>query len=472
MNLMDTTIVNVALPTLGRQFHVAPVDIEAVVVGYLVSVAIFIPVSGWLGDRWGTKKVFLLSLAIFTGASALCGLAQSLNELTAFRVLQGVGGGMMTPIGTAMLFRVFKPWERIRASRILTIPTILAPASGPVLGGLLVDSLSWRWVFYVNVPIGVLALLFGLFFLRDEREQSTGSIDIPGFVFSAIGFAFLMFALSEGPMLGWTSPLVLSTLVIGVIGVIALIVAELRVRHPMLHLHLLAERLYRSASSVIMFQSAAFMGMLFVIPLLIQDGHHLSALISGSIVFPEAIGVMLGTQVVSRVYPRIGPRRLLIGGLVGVGLFMALLAVFSGGADFWLLRAILFLAGFANAFVFQTAQTLAFAVASPTTTTTSRISALYNTQRQMGAALGVAVLSSVIAVVGPTHLLPSGRTIANMASYQWAFALASMLTLVAAVIALTVHDRDAISTMRPTELDERDAIEGSGTGQMPEAAAS
>jgi EmrB/QacA subfamily drug resistance transporter len=470
MNLMDSTIVNVALPTLGRQFHVAAVDIEAVVVGYLVSVAIFIPVSGWLGDRWGTKTVFLLSLAIFTGASALCGTAQSLGELTAYRVLQGIGGGMMTPIGTAMLFRVFKPYERIRASRILTIPTILAPASGPVLGGLLVDSLSWRWVFYVNVPIGVLALLFGLLFLRDDREQSAGRIDIPGFVFSAFGFALMMFALSEAPMLGWTSPLVLSTLAIGLIGVVALIVTELRVRHPMLHLHLLSERLYRSASSVIMFQSAAFMGMLFVIPLLIQDGHHLSALVSGSIVFPEAIGVMVGSQVVSRVYPRVGPRRLLIGGQIGVAFFMAVLAVFSGGDGFWLLRGILFFAGFSNSFVFQTAQTLAFAVASQTTTT-SRISALYNTQRQMGAALGVGVLSSIIALVGPTRLLAGGALVANLPSYQWAFALAAALTSVGAVIALTVHDRDAISTMRPPELDEKELSEA-GVQTMPEAAAS
>ena len=158
MAIMDITIVNVALPTLARDFHVKVDDIDTVVVGFLVSLAVFIPASGWLGDRFGTKRIFLLALAIFTVASALCGLSQSLTQLVIFRIVQGVGGGMLTPVGMAMLFRTFPPAERVRASRILIVPTAFAPALGPVLGGLLVTDASWRWVFYVNVPIGIIAL--------------------------------------------------------------------------------------------------------------------------------------------------------------------------------------------------------------------------------------------------------------------------------------------------------------------------
>src|SRR5205807_7025141 len=182
MTIMDVTIVNVALPRLGRSFGVEATHVDTVVVGYLVSLAVFIPASGWLGDRFGTKRVLLTAIAIFTGASALCGLAQSLTQLVLFRILQGVGGGMLTPVGMAMLFRTFPPHERIRASRILVTPTALAPALGPVVGGLLVTELSWRWVFYVNVPIGLFALAFGFLALDEHREPDPGRFDLPGFL--------------------------------------------------------------------------------------------------------------------------------------------------------------------------------------------------------------------------------------------------------------------------------------------------
>ncbi|HEY5173162.1 MAG TPA: MFS transporter, partial [Acidimicrobiia bacterium] len=148
MDIMDTTIVFVATPTLAREFHATQTSIEWVVLGYLLSLAIWIPASGWIGDRIGTKKVFLFALAMFTLSSALCGQAHSLNELVAFRVLQGVGGGMLTPVGTAMLFRAFPPVERAKASTVLIIPTVLAPALGPIIGGWLVTDVSWRWIFY------------------------------------------------------------------------------------------------------------------------------------------------------------------------------------------------------------------------------------------------------------------------------------------------------------------------------------
>ena len=166
MTIMDATIVNVALPTIGRSFGVPATSVASVSIYFLVSLAIFISASGWLGDRFGGKPVLLSAIVVFTVASALCGTAESLTQLDIYRVLQGAGGGMMAPVGLAMLFRVFPPAERVRASSILTVPTTLAPALGPVVGGLLVTELSWRWVFYVNVPLGVLALAFGVLFLK------------------------------------------------------------------------------------------------------------------------------------------------------------------------------------------------------------------------------------------------------------------------------------------------------------------
>src|SRR5947209_4798302 len=205
MSIMDTTIVNVALPSLARQFNVPTASIDAVVVGYMVSLAMVIPASGWLGDRFGTKRIFLLALALFSITSALCGLAANLPMLVLFRVLQGAAGGALTPVGTAILYRTFPPEQRVQVSRILIFATILAPALGPILGGLLVTQLSWRWVFYVNVPIGILACLFGLTFLYEHKEETAGRFDLGGFLLAGIGLALLMYALSEGPSAGWLS---------------------------------------------------------------------------------------------------------------------------------------------------------------------------------------------------------------------------------------------------------------------------
>src|SRR5260370_28678838 len=170
MSIMDATIVNVALPTIGRDFKVSPTAVDSISIAFLVSLAVFIPASGWLGDRLGGKRVLLAAIAVFTAASALCGLASSLGELVAFPVLQGAGGGMLAPVGMAMLFRVFPPSERITAAAILSVPTPLTPALCPAMAGLLATYLRCRWVFYVNVPIGAAALAFRGRFLRQHAE--------------------------------------------------------------------------------------------------------------------------------------------------------------------------------------------------------------------------------------------------------------------------------------------------------------
>src|SRR4051794_3200258 len=272
MSIMDVTIVNVALPRLGREFGVPAAHVDTVVVGYLVSLAIFIPVSGWLGDRFGTKRVLLVALVMFTAASALCGAAQSLDQLVLFRVLQGVGGGMLAPVGLAMLFRTFPPAERVRASRILIVPTALAPAIGPVLGGLLVTDISWRWVFYVNLPLGVIGVVFCALFVREQRQGDPGRFDLPGFLLSGIGFGAVMYAASEGPAKGWTSAPILASGIVGIVLLAVLVRVELRTAAPMLDLRLLSNRLFRRTSATMVLSIAAFLGSLFLVALFTRTG--------------------------------------------------------------------------------------------------------------------------------------------------------------------------------------------------------
>ncbi|MCU1653382.1 MAG: drug resistance transporter, EmrB/QacA subfamily, partial [Pseudonocardia sp.] len=362
MSIMDATIVNVALPTIGRDFSVSPTAVDGISIAFLVSLAVFIPASGWLGDRFGGKRVMLTAIVVFTVASALCGIASTLDQLVAFRVLQGIGGGMLAPVGMTMLFRAFPPRERIRASAILTVPTTLAPALGPVVGGLLVDSLSWRWVFYVNVPIGIAAFLFGLLCLDRSAERHPGRFDLAGFLLSGVGLGLLMYGLSEGPNLGWSTVPVLVSIASGLLLLAAMVVVELRTRAPMVDLRLMSDRLFRACNGVVVLTSVSFLGTLYVVSLYFQNGRGLSALDAGLSTFPEAIGVMAGAQLASRVlYPRLGPRRHIALGLLGAGICIGLLALMTAHTSLWWARLLMFCLGFAMGQVFVPTQTAAFA---------------------------------------------------------------------------------------------------------------
>lgn len=447
MSIMDSTIVNVALPALSRQFQVPSTSVDAVVVSYLVSLAVVIPVSGWLGDHWGTKKVFLCALALFTLASALCGLAQNLLMLVLFRVVQGIAGGALTPVGTTILYRTFPPEERVSVSRILNIPTVVAPASGPIIGGFLIEHFSWRWAFYVNVPIGIAVFVFGLFFLREERlELHYQRFDGLGFILGGLGLALLMYALTEGPTYGWNSPRIFGCALLGLLLLGVFVGVELRIREPMLDLHLFRDRLFRVTNLVTLFSGAAFLGILFALPLFLQIARGASALTSGLTTFPEALGVAASTQFVARLYPRVGPRRLVAAGLTGVAVIMSLFCLIGLNTDLWLIRGLMFLAGAAMAYTFIPTPAAAFATISPAAT--GKASAIYNAQRQLGFALGVALVSTVLSFVGPVSLDARGVLQPNLLAYHAAFLTAAILALVGAGIALFIRDRDAAATMR------------------------
>jgi EmrB/QacA subfamily drug resistance transporter len=444
INIMDVTIVNVALPSLGRDLHVQPTAVSAVSIGYLVSLAVVIPASGWLGDRFGSRRILLTAIVVFTVASALCGLAQTFAQLVIFRVLQGVGGGMLTPVGMAMLFRAFPPIERVRAASILIIPTALAPALGPVLGGILVSQLSWRWAFFVNLPIGTAALVFGLLFLREQQNDPPGAFDLSGFLLSGFGFGALMYGISEGPQTGWTDAEVLATVVAGVALLTALLIQQLRSSRPLLGLRLFRDRLFRSVNAVMFLTTAGFLGTLYLVALFFQDGLGLSALQSGLSTFPEALGVLAGSQMASRLlYPLIGPRRLIAIGLVGIATTVGLMALIDSQAELWWMRLLMFALGYCMSHVFVPAQAGAFARIPHRDTASA--STLFNAIRQLGGAVGVAVLTTALTAVGVTRQ-HGGEIVPHLAAYHVTFLVAAGLALFGALCALTIHDDDAAST--------------------------
>jgi EmrB/QacA subfamily drug resistance transporter len=445
MTIMDVTIVNVALPTIGRTFHVPSTSVASVSIYFSVSLAVFISASGWLGDRFGGKRVLLSAIVVFTAASALCGVAGSATELEIFRVLQGVGGGMMAPVGLAMLFRAFPPAERIRASSILIVPTTFAPALGPIIGGVLVTELSWRWIFFVNVPLGVLALAFGLLFLERGDGLEPGPFDVVGFLLAGAGLGLLMYGVSEGPIRHWGSAVVLATTSAGAVLLALLVLVELRKRRPLIDLRLLGNRLFRSSNGVMILASVSFLGTLYTVSLFFQDGRGMTALSSGLSIFPEALGVMAGGQLASRwLYPVFGPRRNIAFGLLGVTVSTALMTLVGVQTSLWWMRLLMFCLGAAMGQVFVPVQAAAFATVSPEAT--GRASTLFNVVRQLGGAVGVAALTTVIVGVGATKIA-AGHAAANLVAYHAAFLVAAGVAVAGAAVALTIHDADAASTI-------------------------
>ena len=447
MSIMDSTIVNTALPAIAASLRTSTTWMEWVVVGYLLSLAVWIPASGWIGDRWGTKPAFLMAIGIFTGASVLCGLAGSAGELILFRVVQGIGGGMLAPIGTSMLFRAFPPERRAQAAAILIVPTAVAPALGPVLGGALVEAASWRWIFFVNVPIGIATFVFGARLLADHREPDAGSFDLPGFALAGLGLSLLLFALTQTPTLGLRSPWVIATAAGGAVAIVALVGVELRHAQPILRLRLLEGRLFGRANLSSFFGLGSYMGLLFVMPLFLQVGRGASPLESGLTTFPEAVGVIVSSRLVARLYGRIGPRRLIAGGMVGTAAVMLVCAQFDLATNDWLIRTAMFIAGCMMAFVFLPLNAATFAgIASADT---GRASAIFNAQRRVASATGVAILASILTASdsGLAGLAPTPGTPSHVAPFHLVFLVDGVLALVGAAVALSIHDSDAAETM-------------------------
>ncbi len=436
MTAMDMHIVNVALPTLGRAFAAPLSDVQWTVIAYLLALAVVIPASGWIGDRLGTKRTFVFALATFTAASALCGAAQSLGELIAARALQGVGGGMLTPIGMAMLYRAYGPAQRARVARTLIIPILVAPGTAPILGGVLTQVFSWRWVFLVNIPVGLVTVAFSLLFLPADRPGAGGRLDVRGLLLSGLGLSVLLYAVSEGSVLGWFSaPIVVSGVGgVALLGVFACL--SLREADPILRLGLLRDRLFRATNIVFALTIATFLGSLYLTPIFLQEVMHQSPIGSGTTTFVEAIGVGFAAQTVGRLYPRVGPRVMAGCGAAGLSLFLALFLLVDSHTSLWLVRALMFFGGVSNSGVFLSVQTSMFTTISGHDT--GHASAIYNTQRQSTIALNIAVLTTIVAGVGGGEL----------AAFHAAYLAGAMIAALGTICAWTlIRTSDAHSTM-------------------------
>jgi EmrB/QacA subfamily drug resistance transporter len=451
ISLIDSTVVNVALPTLGRDFHATTASVQWVIIGYLLSLAVVIPACGYLGDRFGTKRMFLFAIAIFTIASLLCATATSLAQLVAYRILQGVGGGMLNPLAVAMMLRAFAPEQRVRASRILMLPTVIGPSTGPVLGGILVTELSWRYAFLINLPFGLAAFAFGTYALREHREPPPEHFDLAGFLLVGSGLPLLLYALSEGPLIGWRQASVIVTAVAGVVLLIAFGWRELRIDDPMLELRLLSDRMFCRANIVGFFGGGAFIATLFLAPLFVQEARGYDAFQSGLATFPEALGVLASTQLVAKLYPIIGPRKLISGGLCFVTAMLVCFSLCSSATNLWIVRLLMFGIGAGMATQIIGLQAAAYAGIPPSKN--GHASAIFATQNRVGSALSIAILGTVLTAAS------GGRVLASAHAFHVVFVVNAAIALVGALLALRIRDVDAARTMAR---EERTVLAGSG----------
>ena len=442
MDLMDTTVVNVAIPTLSREFHTTTSTVEWTVTGYLLSLAVFIPAAGFLSDRFGTKRVFMFALTAFTGASLLCAVAPTIEALIGFRVLQGVGGGMLSPVAFSMVWRAFPPEERSKAAGIMVVPAAVAPASGPVVGGALVEYASWHWIFLVNLPIGIAALLVAYFYLREEKQAQAGRFDPIGFVLAGSGLAAVVYALSRAGEHGFDDGQVLGIGVAGLALLAAFALAELRIRQPMLDVRILGNSLFRACNLAWIVTMFGGSSMIFLLTLELQLGRGLSPLESGLTTFVMAIGVMMTAQPASRIYRVVGPQRLILAGLVGSAAVTLALYQVDFQTNLWVIRALMLARGIAFGFVLVPLQAATYAQISPVQT--GRATALYNATSQVASSLGVAVAAAYLTSrFTQNGLSPDGR----LASFQDSFLLMGILSVAGAAVALLIRDRDAAATM-------------------------
>ncbi|MFC0130898.1 MFS transporter [Massilia eurypsychrophila] len=365
MEQLDATIVNTAIPSIAASLHVTPLSLKSVVTSYILSLAVGIPISGWMADRYGTRRVFGIAIAIFTFASVLCGLAQSVPMMTAARLLQGIGGAMMMPVGRLAIIRTFPKAELLGAMNFVIIPALIGPLLGPTVGGLIVHWVSWRAIFFVNVPVGLVAMYLVFRYMPDYRGTERRPLDVVGFILFSCGTALLSWLLE----IFGEHTLEPSTAAFMLVVSIALLVAygwhASGIEFPLLRLALLRIRTFRVAVLGGFVTRLGVGGLPFLLPLLYQIGLGLPAWKSGLLMMPTALAAMGMKLVSQRLLARFGYRQILTVNTVFIGITIGLFALVKPGSSLTLIVMLGLMQGFFNSLQFSSMNTLAFADVSP-----------------------------------------------------------------------------------------------------------
>jgi EmrB/QacA subfamily drug resistance transporter len=399
MESLDTTILNTAVPTIAHALDVAPLSMKSVLSSYTLSVAVFIPLSGWVADRYGTRRVFAAAIALFTAGSMLCGLSNSIHVLVLCRVLQGCGGAMMVPVGRLTMVRTFAKSELVRAMSFVAIPSLIGPMLGPLAGGLIVRFLHWRVIFFVNLPMGLLGLYLVYRHLPDFRAEGVKALDRIGLVLFGGGIALLSYVLEVFGEHRLRAPEILALLALAITLLAGYALHARRSDNPLLRLGLFRIRTLRAAVVGSFLARLGAGGMPFLLPLLYQVGLGYTPVQSGLLLMPQSIAAMALKVTIPWILARLGYRRVLLSNTILLGLLIALFATVSAETPVFVivLQALAF--GFLSSLQYTSMNTLTYADVSPPNA--SMASTLASTMQQMSMSFGVAVASLATALFIP-----------------------------------------------------------------------
>ena len=399
MESLDTTILNTGVPTVAAALRVAPLSMKAVLASYTRSLAVFIPISGWMADHFGTRKVFTSAIGIFTLGSLLCGMSSNIHVLVACRVLQGCGGAMMVPVGRLTMVRTFARSELIRAMSFVAIPGLIGPMLGPIAGGLIVGYLHWRFIFFVNVPIGLAGLWFVHRHLPDYRDEHTDSLDLVGLVLFGSGVALLSYVLEVFGEHGLTSGQSVELLAVSLLLLAGYGIHATRTTYPMLRLPLFRIRTFRAAVCGSFVTRLGIGGIPFLFPLLYQVGLGFTPIQSGLLMMPQAVAAMSLKMAMPKILALFGYRIILVFNTLIIGLLILVFATIGASTPVWLIVAEVFCYGFFTSLQYTSMNTLVFADVSEHEA--SSASSIASTVQQMAISFGVASASLVTAFFLP-----------------------------------------------------------------------
>jgi EmrB/QacA subfamily drug resistance transporter len=453
MSILDTTIVNVALDTLGRELGTTLAHIQWVATGYLLALAAVIPLTGWAARRFGAKRVYLSSIGLFTVGSALCGVADSSTSLILFRVLQGIGGGMIMPVAQMIMAEVAGPKRMGRVMGVVVMPAMLAPILGPVVGGLILQNLHWSWIFFVNVPIGVVAAFLGVRMLPDSELGEAGKLDWIGLALLATSMPLIVYGLSEiATEESFTAPTVIWPIVAGLILTVVFGWHALRAERPLLDVRLYANRIFGAASLTTFGLGAALFGAMILVPLYYQQVRHESVIVTGLLVGPQGLGMLLVSPWIARMTDRFGGGRVAVVGVSLLTLSSLPLCFIGPDTSIPFICVVLLLRGVGIGLSFIPTTTVAFA--SLRTDQLSDATPQMNVLQRVGGAIGTAVLAVVLqrasaGAHGAAELADAFGT-----AYWWGLGICAASLLPVLVLLRAEGPKEGAPGPSPAEVEE------------------
>lgn len=433
MQALDATILNTALPAIAQSLERSPLAMQSAVISYTLTVAMLIPVSGWLADRFGTRRVFMLAVTLFTLGSLACALSGTLTQLVIFRVIQGVGGAMMMPVARLALLRAYPRSELLPVLNFVTMPGLVGPILGPVLGGVLVTWASWHWIFLINIPIGVLGLVYARKYMSDFTAPRRG-FDMTGFFLFGLGLVLIssgMELFGERLVASWIA---LAVVAGGVLLLLGYVLHARKASSPLIALPMFKTRTF---SVGIAGNIASRLGtgcVPFLMPLMLQVGFGYSALIAGCMMAPTAIGSILAKSMVTQVLKRLGYRRTLVGVTLFIGLMIAQFSLQTAMMPVWMLLIPLFVLGMAMSTQFTAMNTIT--LADLTDENASSGNSMLAVTQQLSISLGVAVSAAVL------RFYESQSNSSTVEQFHATFITMGVVTVVSALVFMLLRSKD------------------------------